>query len=145
MEKLKHLPRKRYQLCTFSKVWKNNSLQSMMTTWTALSGFWSMKLIFFYYMAQQTQASSPECPPVSTAVPNNSKYSVREACSTHMEPIQPPAFTNTHCRSSSGRMWPGYLDQSHLSTAHVKPPIFWPNDLRSWTWCIVTVLLICLC
>lgn len=55
------------------------------------------------------QLRSPECPPVSTAVPNSSRYSVSEAWRRHMEPIQPPAFTNTHCRSSSGRMWPGYL------------------------------------
>lgn len=54
----------------------------------------------------------PECPPVSTAVPKSSTYSVREACSRHMEPIQPPAFTNTHCRSSSGRMWPGCFFRS---------------------------------
>lgn len=29
-----------------------------------------------------------------------------------MEPIHPPAFTNTHCRSSSGKMWPGCFFRS---------------------------------
>lgn len=54
----------------------------------------------------------PEWPPVSTAVPKSSTYSVSDACRRHMEPIHPPAFTNTHCRSSSGRMWPGCFFRS---------------------------------
>lgn len=65
-------------------------------------------------LTDKQPAFSPECPPVSTAVPNSSRYSVSEAWRRHMEPIQPPAFTNTHCRSSSGRMWPGYLVQLYF-------------------------------
>uniref|UniRef100_A0A0E9THV9 Uncharacterized protein n=1 Tax=Anguilla anguilla TaxID=7936 RepID=A0A0E9THV9_ANGAN len=58
----------------------------------------------------------PECPPVSTAVPKSRTYSVSEACSRHMEPIHPPALTDTHCRSSSGRMCPGYVLRSSTTT-----------------------------
>lgn len=40
-------------------------------------------------------------------MPKSSTYSDSEACKRHMAPIQPPAFTNTHCSSSSGSTWPG--------------------------------------
>ena len=54
-------------------------------------------------------ARKPEWPEVSIAVPKNSTYSVSEAWRTHIEPIKPPALTNSHWRSEAGRMWPGYF------------------------------------
>lgn len=59
----------------------------------------------------------PECPTVSTALPKKRTYSVRDACSRHMDPIQPPAFMNTHCRSFSGRMCPGYFFRNSLCSS----------------------------
>lgn len=77
-----------------------------------LSGTSLSLTIIFIYLTRWLQSllldfSLPECPPVSTAVPKSSTYSEKEAWSKHMEPIQPPALTNTHCKSSSGRICPG--------------------------------------
>ena len=60
--------------------------------------------------------AQPELPVVSTAVPKKSTYSVREAWSTHMEPMRPPAFIKIHSRSDAGKMCPGYLALRSLWT-----------------------------
>ncbi len=38
-------------------------------------------------------SGEPECPDVSMALPKNRTYSLKEACTRHILPIQPPAFT----------------------------------------------------
>ena len=52
-----------------------------------------LKLLFYQTI--------PECPCVSTAVPKNSTYSVTDACNMYTEPIQPPAFINSHSLAPS--------------------------------------------
>lgn len=87
---------------------------------------------FFSVGSFETMSRLPECPPVSTAVPNSSTYSVRDACSRHMDPIHPPAFTNTHCKSSSGRMWPGYFFRSSTTTLEKACSWSWPYKQMGW-------------
>ena len=69
----------------------------------------------------------PEWPLVSTAVPNSSIYSNREAWSRYMEPIQPPQFTNIHCVCLRGRIWSLYWSRklfSMLANASFISPSF---------------------
>ena len=54
----------------------------------------------FSTVKDSTLFYSPEWPEVSMAVTKNrTYYSVSDACSTHMAPIHPPAFTNIYCIS----------------------------------------------